>query len=108
MPTVPIGHQGWHRAGELVSKTNELANKLHLRLVLYIKLETMDNSLTPVAIVTGFLLIYVVAVAVNLNTAVILLLFSLSPILMIWMVIRVLKAVFEPAHTFEEKWYEDQ
>ncbi|WP_162343884.1 hypothetical protein [Cyclobacterium salsum] len=68
----------------------------------------MDNSLTPVAIVTGFLLVYVVAVAVNINTAIILMMFSLSPILMIWMVIRVLKAAFESTHTFDEKWYEDQ
>lgn len=68
----------------------------------------MDNPLVPVSLVTGFLLIYVVAVAVNLNTALILLMFSVSPVLMIWMVVKVLKAVFEPTHTFDEKWYEDQ
>lgn len=68
----------------------------------------MDNPLVPVSLVTGFLLIYVVAVAVNLNTALILLLFSISPVLMIWMVVKVLKAAFESTHTFDEKWYEDQ
>ncbi|MBD3628799.1 hypothetical protein [Cyclobacterium sp.] len=68
----------------------------------------MDNPLVPVSLVTGFLLIYVVAVAVNLNTALILLLFSISPVLMIWMVVKVLKAALESTHTFDEKWYEDQ
>ncbi|NHE56746.1 hypothetical protein [Cyclobacterium plantarum] len=68
----------------------------------------MDNPLVPVSLVTGFLLIYVVAVAVNLNTALILFLFSISPVLMIWMVVKVLKAAFESTHTFDEKWYEDQ
>ncbi|SHN12528.1 hypothetical protein SAMN04488057_10792 [Cyclobacterium lianum] len=68
----------------------------------------MDKSLIPVSLVSGFLLVYVVAVAVNLNTAFILLMFAVSPILMIWMVIKVLKAAFDPTHTFEEKWYEDQ
>ncbi|WP_163381180.1 hypothetical protein [Cyclobacterium sp. SYSU L10401] len=68
----------------------------------------MENPLVPISLVTGFLLIYVVAVAVNLNTALILLMFSISPVLMIWMVIKVLKAAFESAHTFDEKWYEDQ
>lgn len=68
----------------------------------------MHSFLTPVFLVTGFLLIYLTAIFVNLSTAVILFMFSTSPALVLWMVYRVLKADVDSAYTFEEKWYEDQ
>ncbi|MCC5936802.1 MAG: hypothetical protein JJU34_05940 [Lunatimonas sp.] len=67
----------------------------------------MNSFLFPVYAVTGFLLIYLTAVFVNLNTAIILFMFSASPILVLWMVYRVLRADVQSAYTFEEKWYED-
>jgi len=71
------------------------------------KKNTMNSFLFPVYAVTGFLLIYLTAVFVNLNTAIILFMFSASPILVLWMVYRVLRADVQSAYTFEEKWYED-
>ncbi len=68
----------------------------------------MKNHLIPIYITTGFLLIYLTAIFVNLSTALVLFLFSLSPIIMIWMVFKVLKAEVETNFTFEDKWYEDQ
>jgi hypothetical protein len=68
----------------------------------------MNSFLTPVYLVTGFLLIYLTALFVNLSMAVILFMFSASPVLVLWMVYRVLRADVDSAYTFEEKWYEDQ
>ncbi|WP_209332202.1 hypothetical protein [Lunatimonas salinarum] len=67
----------------------------------------MNSFLFPVYAVTGFLLIYLTAIFVNLNTAIILFMFSASPILVLWMVYRVLRSEVQSAYTFEEKWYED-
>lgn len=67
----------------------------------------MNSYLFPVYAVTGFLLVYLTAIFVNLNTAIVLFMFSTSPILVGWMVYRVLKADVTSSHTFEEKWYED-
>ena len=68
----------------------------------------MKNYLFPVYLVTAFLIVYVTAIQVNLNTALILFVLSFSPILVIWMVYKVLTADVEVTSTFEEKWYEDQ
>ncbi|WP_114750206.1 hypothetical protein [Pleomorphovibrio marinus] len=68
----------------------------------------MKNYLIPVFVATGFLLIYITAIFVNLNTAIILFLFSLSPLILIWMVFKVLKAEVETPFTFDDRWYEDQ
>lgn len=68
----------------------------------------MKNYLFPVFATTGFLIIYLTVIFVNLNTALILFLFSISPIPMIWMVYSVLTADTDSAYTFEERWYEDQ
>lgn len=58
--------------------------------------------------VTAFLIIYVTAIQANLNTRLILFMFSVSPIPIIWMVYKVLTADVEVNSTFDEKWYEDQ
>jgi hypothetical protein len=68
----------------------------------------MKNYLFPVYLVTGVLIFYVTAIHVNLNTSIILFIFSISPALVIWMVYKVLTADVEVTSTFEEKWYEDQ
>ncbi|MEX0883476.1 MAG: hypothetical protein WDZ72_08390, partial [Cyclobacteriaceae bacterium] len=62
-----------------------------------------DNPLIPVIITTGFLLIYIVALVVGLHTALILLMFSASPVLILWMVFRVLKSHFKSKYTFEDE-----
>lgn len=67
----------------------------------------MKNYLIPVLIVTGYLLVYVVAIGVELHIRLILFMFSISPILILWMVYRVLTANARVDHTFDEKWYED-
>jgi hypothetical protein len=67
----------------------------------------MKNYLFPVYLVTSFLIIYVTAIQVNLNTGIILFFFSLCPIPVIWMVYKVLRADVEVTSTFEEKWYDD-
>jgi len=68
----------------------------------------MKNYLFPVYLVTSFLILYVTAIQANLNTALILFMFSISPFPVIWMVYKVLTADVKVDSTFEEKWYEDQ
>ncbi|HSI77301.1 MAG TPA: hypothetical protein VK957_15485 [Lunatimonas sp.] len=68
----------------------------------------MKNYLFPVFATTGFLIIYLTVLFINLNTGLILFLFSISPIAMIWMVYSVLTADADSAYTFEDRWYEDQ
>ena len=67
----------------------------------------MKNYLIPVFTVTGYLLIYIVSIGLELHIRLILFMFSISPVLILWMVYRVLKAKVLVSHTFEEKWYED-
>ena len=68
----------------------------------------MKNYLFPVYLVTSFLILYVAAIQVNLNTGLILFLFSISPLPILWMVYRVLTADVKVNSTFDDKWYEDQ
>ncbi|MGY6558707.1 MAG: hypothetical protein ACXIT9_05440 [Nitritalea sp.] len=68
----------------------------------------MKNYLFPVYVMTAVLLIYVTMVSMELSTALILFVFSLSPLGMLWMVYRVLRAEVPVKHTFEERWYEDE
>jgi hypothetical protein len=67
----------------------------------------MKNYLFPVVVVTSFLLIYVVSILVNLYLPILMLMFSISPILVIWMVYKVLTADVKVKGTFEDRWYED-
>lgn len=68
----------------------------------------MKDYLFPVFVTTGFLIVYLTVLFVNLNTGLILFLFSVSPIPMLWMVYKVLTADADSEYTFEERWYEDQ
>lgn len=67
----------------------------------------MKNYLFPVYLVTSFLVVFVTAIHTNLNTALILIMFSISPISIIWMVYRVLRSEVLVTSTFEDQWYED-
>ncbi|MFC4871005.1 hypothetical protein [Negadavirga shengliensis] len=67
----------------------------------------MKSYLLPVFVTTSFLLVYIVAIVVDLHTAIILMMFSVSPVLILWMVFRVLKAQVDSRYTFEDRWYED-
>jgi hypothetical protein len=67
----------------------------------------MKNYLFPVYLVTSFLIVFVTAIHANLNTALILFMFSISPLPIIWMVYKVLTANVVVESTFEEKWYDD-
>ncbi len=67
----------------------------------------MKNYLFPVTVVTGYLLVYVVSIGLELHTRLILFMFSMSPALILWMAYKVLKANVLVEHTFEERWYED-
>lgn len=68
----------------------------------------MNSYLFPVYTTTAVLLVYVTAILVGLNAAIIMFIFSVSPVCVIWMVYRVLTAKVEVKATFDEKWYEDQ
>jgi hypothetical protein len=68
----------------------------------------MNSYLFPVYLTTAVLLVYVTAILVGLNAAIIMFIFSVSPVCVIWMVYRVLTANVEVKATFDEKWYEDQ
>jgi ABC-type transport system involved in cytochrome bd biosynthesis fused ATPase/permease subunit len=67
----------------------------------------MKSYLLPVFVTTSFLLVYIVAIVMDLHTAIILMMFSISPVLILWMVFRVLKAKVDSRYTFEDRWYED-
>ncbi|MBN7814294.1 hypothetical protein [Algoriphagus pacificus] len=67
----------------------------------------MKNYLVSVGVVTGFLIVYVIAIQLNLSMFLIWLLFLISPVLLIWMVVSVLKAPVEIKETFDNKWYQD-
>jgi len=67
----------------------------------------MKNYIVPVFVVTGYLFIYLFAIQLELHIRLILLMFSISPVLVLWMVYKVLTADVPVYHTFDEKWYED-
>lgn len=67
----------------------------------------MKNYLLPVLIVTGYLLVYTTAIQLNLYLPLLLVMFSISPLLIFWMVFKVLTAEVHVEQTFDEKWYED-
>jgi hypothetical protein len=67
----------------------------------------MKNYLFPVLLITGYLIIYITVIGFNLAIGLILFMFSISPLLLRWMVYKVLSSEVKLDHTFEEKWYED-
>ncbi len=68
----------------------------------------MNNYLTSVGLVTGFLILFVTAIQFELSLSLIWLMFLISPALVIWMVYSVLTAPIEIKETFEEQWYQDK
>ena len=68
----------------------------------------MNNYLTSVGLVTGFLILFVTAIQFELSLSLIWLMFLISPALVIWMVYSVLTAPIEIKETFEEQWYLDR
>lgn len=67
----------------------------------------MKSTWFPVGIVTIFLLVYVFIAAAGFSYLLITLLFSISPILVLWMVFRVLKSPYHSGKTFNDHFYED-
>ncbi len=68
----------------------------------------MKNYLTSVGFVTGFLIVSVIAIQLELSMSLIWLMFTISPALVLWMVYSVLTAPIEIKETFEEQWYQDR
>lgn len=68
----------------------------------------MKNYLTSVGVVTGFLIVFVTAIQLELSMSLIWLMFIFSPALVIWMVYSVLTAPIEIKETFDEQWYQDR
>jgi len=67
----------------------------------------MKNIQFPVIAVTIFAVIYNVLPFFEVGDCLIMLLFSISPIAVIWMAYRILKYGTPSKHTWEEKFYED-
>ena len=61
----------------------------------------------PIAFATSYLFIYCFLLSFNLNIPLALLLFSFSPVVIIWMVVRILKDGTPSEKTFDEYFYED-
>ncbi len=67
----------------------------------------MKNLVTAVVLSTAFLITYVVSVLVDGHPAWILALFSVSPVVVIALVIKVLRDGIPSMYTFEERFYDD-
>lgn len=68
----------------------------------------MKNYLASVALVTGFLIVFVTVIQLELSMSLIWLMFIISPALVLWMVYSVLTAPIEVKETFDEQWYQDK
>jgi hypothetical protein len=67
----------------------------------------MKSPWFPIAFVTAFLFIYTGLLAMGASYTLMVVLFSLSPFLVIWMVVRVLKSKPVSTKTFNEHFYLD-
>jgi hypothetical protein len=67
----------------------------------------MKNPWFPVGLVTIFLFVYTGLIAVGASYSLIVSMFVISPFLVIWMVVRVLKSAPVSDKTFNEHFYED-
>ncbi|EOZ92090.1 hypothetical protein A33Q_4183 [Indibacter alkaliphilus LW1] len=67
----------------------------------------MKDYLFPVYLTTAFLIIFITAIFADINTGIVMFMFSISPAAVIWMVYKVLTADVEVNDTFEDKWYQD-
>ncbi len=68
----------------------------------------MKNYLSSVGIVTGILIVFVTLIRIDVAHLLIWGIFLASPILIVWMVWRVLAAPVDIPETFEEQWYQDR
>jgi len=68
----------------------------------------MKNYLASVCLVTGFLIVFVTVIQLELSMSLIWLMFIISPALVLWMVYSVLTAPIEVKETFDEQWYQDK
>ncbi|MGB0430537.1 MAG: hypothetical protein ACPGLV_08695 [Bacteroidia bacterium] len=62
---------------------------------------------TPILITTLYLMIHSIAPQLGIPDVVIIASWALSPLLVIWLVVRVLKDGIESKQTFDEHFYED-
>jgi membrane protein implicated in regulation of membrane protease activity len=71
----------------------------------------MNKEIFPVLVATFYLLVYTILAVLNIQIPLVFIMFSLSPIVVIWMVYRVLTADVGPIRELEENehWgYQDQ
>jgi hypothetical protein len=66
-----------------------------------------DKSFLPVLIVTLYLIIYVFLLYEGSFLRIAFLMFSVSPVLLVWMVMRVLKHGRKSNRTFDNYFYDD-
>jgi hypothetical protein len=67
----------------------------------------MEKIRIPILLSSLYLLVYTLSTVVPVHLVIPLTLFSLSPIIVIWMVYKVLKDGEESTLTFDEAFYED-
>lgn len=67
----------------------------------------MKNPMVAVGFVTVFLFVYTGLIAVGASYTLIASMFILSPFLVVWMVVRVLKSAPVSDKTFNDHFYED-
>ena len=70
-------------------------------------LKWMKGSWFPITIASLYLLLYVILLCSGFGLRYALLMFSLSPLIIIWMVVRILKSPATSSKTFDEYFYED-
>jgi hypothetical protein len=66
------------------------------------------NNLFPVALCTGYLVLYVLFLLSEETFRLAMLMFSLSPFVLIWMIVRVLKHGTPGTKTFDRYFYDDE
>lgn len=67
----------------------------------------MKRIIAPIFIATLYLVLYVIIAELDATTRITLMLFSLSPIPVLWMVYKVLRDGEPSTYTFTERFYED-
>jgi uncharacterized membrane protein YqjE len=68
----------------------------------------MAKDMKAVGLVTFFLVVYTVISTIPGTDWFVFVMYLMSPVLVIWMVYRVLKAQVQVEETFDEKFYQDR
>jgi hypothetical protein len=68
----------------------------------------MNKIKFPIYLTTVILVVYTFLVGMDLVPALVFMLFGISPLLVIWLVYRVLRDGEASAYTFSERFYEDE